>query len=167
VMASMRNELRGLAKFFWQGWNQAARYWLAHAGNLDEALKMADQSTQIQATFGNMMTRAAILEKKGDARNAGMLRQKALANASENEMNQYGYELLLQKKLDDAIGIFQKNVQAHPESWNVHDSLGEALRAKGDKKGAYESYAKALSMVKDPAQKKRIEHTLSELKADN
>jgi hypothetical protein len=35
VMASMRSELRGIAQFTWQPWNQAARYWVDHGGNLD------------------------------------------------------------------------------------------------------------------------------------
>jgi predicted negative regulator of RcsB-dependent stress response len=95
---------------------------------------------------------------------AADLRAKALAMAGEVEMNQYGYALLGQKKLDEAIAIFRKNAEMHPESWNVHDSLGEALAAKGDKAAAAASYSKALSMVKDAAQKKRIEGVLQQLK---
>jgi hypothetical protein len=163
VMASMRNELRGVARFFWQPWNQAAQYWVLHGGNMDEAQKMADRSFNMNATFGNTMTRAAILDRKGDRKTATELRGKALAGANENELNQYGYQLLAQKKLPEAIAIFQKNVAAHPASWNVHDSLGEAFLAQGDRKAAKDSYSKALSLVKDNAQKKRIEHTLAEL----
>ena len=164
VMASMRSELRGIAQFFWEGWNQAAQYWLTHGGNLDEAAKLADKSIQSRPMFQNRMTRAAIADKKGDKKLAGELRTAALAKAEENDLNQYGYALLGQKKVDEAIAIFKKNVDAHPESWNVHDSLGEALAIKGDKQAAYASYSKALSMVKDPAQKKRIETTLTQLK---
>jgi hypothetical protein len=164
VMASMRNELRGIPQFFPEGWNQAAQYWLNHGGNLDEATKLVEKSIQIRPTFGNQMTRAAIAEKKGDKKTAAELRQKALAMAAETEMNQYGYTLLGQKKIDEAIAIFRKNVDMHPESWNVHDSLGEALAVKGDKNEAVTCYTKALSMVKDPAQKKRIQGVLQQLK---
>jgi hypothetical protein len=164
VMTAMRAELRGISRFGWEGWNQAAQYWVAHGGNLDEAAKYADKSIQIRPMFANQMTRAAIADKKGDKKMAGELRQKALANANENDLNIYGYTLLQQKKIDEAIAIFKKNVEAHPESWNVHDSLGEALAVKGDKQAAYQSYSKALQMVKDPAQKKRIEATLTQLK---
>ena len=164
VMASMRSELRGIPQFSWEGWNQAAGYWVQHGGNLDEAAKMADKSIQIRPMFQNHMTRAAIADKKGDKKLAGELRQKALAMANEIDLNAYGYSLLGQKKIDEAIAIFKKNVDAHPESWNVHDSLGEALAIKGDKQAAYQSYSKALQMVKDPAQKKRIETTLTQLK---
>jgi tetratricopeptide (TPR) repeat protein len=164
VMASMRAELRGQANFSWQGWNQAAQYWLRNGGDLDEAQKMADKSFAMEPTFGNMMTRAMILDKKGDTAGAAELRAKALAKASENEVNLYGYALLQQKKMDEAIAVFRKNVEAHPESWNVHDSLGEALAMKGDKAGAAASYDRAAQLVKDPAQKKRIERTLAGLR---
>jgi len=164
VMASMRAELRGLPRFSWQGWQRAAAYWVAHDGNLDEAMRMIDQSITQTPTFANHMTRARILDKKGDAAGAGEMRTKAFALATEVDLNQYGYQLIGEKKLDEAIGIFQRNVKAHAESWNVHDSLGEALLAKGDKKGAAAAYQKALGLAKDPVQKKRIEGVLAQIK---
>jgi predicted negative regulator of RcsB-dependent stress response len=54
---------------------------------------------------------------------------------------------------------------AHPSSWNVWDSLGEAKAAKGDKKAALAAYQKALSMVKDDTNKKRIESVLAKLRS--
>jgi len=165
VMASMRADLRGQPRFSWDGWQRAAAYWVAHDGNLDEATTMIDQSITLKPTFPNRMTRARILDKKGDAAGAKDERTKALALASEVDLNVYGYQLMQEKKLDEAIGIFQRNAQAHADSWNVHDSLGEALLAKGDKKGSAASYEKALKLVKDPAQKKRIEGVLAQLKS--
>jgi hypothetical protein len=165
VMTSMRGELRGLPNFFWQGWNQAAQYWANHGGPLDEALRMSDRSIQINPTFANQMTRGLILEKQGKAADAKAARAKAKAMASEQDLNQYGYQLIGQKKMDEAIAVFQDNVKAHPESWNVHDSLGEALAMKGDRAGAIASYTKALSLVKDANQKARIEKTLAQLKS--
>jgi hypothetical protein len=165
VMASMREELRGGAQFFWLPWSQAARYWVEHGGNLDEAQKMVQKSISRQETFGNLTTRAMIAEKKGDPKTAGELRARALGIASESELNFYGYTLMSQKKLDEAISIFQKNVAAHPASWNVHDSLAEALLAKGDQAAAVESYGRALGLVKDDeANKKRITQLLQRLK---
>jgi TolA-binding protein len=166
TMAAMRAELRGVQQFVWQSWNQAAQYWLTHGGNLDEALRMADRSIGRNENFQNVMTRAQILEKKGDTKAANLLRDKAMTLASsENDVNLYGYLLLQEKKIDEAIVVFQKNVKDHPSSWNVHDSLGEALLAKGDRKAAADSYAKALTLVKDDANKKRIEQTLTKLKS--
>ena len=164
VMTMMRAEMRGLPRFSWNGWNQAARFWIASGGDLEEAKTMSDRAVQMTENYNTLTTRAMLLEKKGDAKGGAEVRAKALELASEADLNQAGYALMGDKKLDEAIALFEKNVAAHPTSWNVHDSLGEAYLAKGNKKAAAESYAKALSLVKDDANKKRIEKTLERLK---
>ena len=85
--------------------------------------------------------------------------------ATEADINVAGYALLGQKKYDEAIALFRKNIKDYPNSWNCYDSLGEALAAKGDTKASVENYRKALSMTTDPVQKKRIEDILSKMKA--
>ena len=165
VVESLRSQLRGLPRFSWQGWNQAANWCLNHDVNLEEAGQWADRSIAINQNFANLSTKAGLLEKSGDARTAADLRAKALLIATEVEINTYGYQLLGQKKYDDAIRIFQKNVKSYPKSWNTYDSLGEAYLAKGDKKLASENYGKALAMTTDDAQKKRINGILEKMKA--
>jgi tetratricopeptide (TPR) repeat protein len=164
VVESLRKELRGLGRFFWQGWNQAAAYCLRNNVNLDEALNWANESTKIAENFTNLRTKAGLLEKKGDTKTAEALRAKSLTLATETDMNNYGYQLLGQKKTDEAIEAFKKNVKDHPTSWNVYDSLAEAYAAKGDKKQATELYTKALSMAPE-SQKKRINDALAKLRA--
>jgi Protein of unknown function (DUF2911) len=165
VMASLKAQLRGLPRFGWQAWNQAAQWALQHDVDLDQAMKWADQSITTQTTFANLRTKAAILEKKGDVKAAEELRARAMKIATETDINNYGYQLLGQKKTDEAIAVFRKNIKDHPDSWNTYDSLAEALAAKGDKKAAIENYSKALAMTTDPAQKKRITEILTRLKA--
>jgi len=166
VTASLQKQLRGLGRFGWQAWNQAAQWELQHNGDLAQGLKWADQSITTQKTFANLRTKAAILEKQGDTAQAEALRADAMKIANENDINLYGYSLLGQKKTDEAIAVFRKNVKDHPDSWNTYDSLGEALAAKGDKKAAVESYSKALTMTSDPVQKKRINDILAKMKAE-
>lgn len=165
ILASLKSQLRGLPRFSWQGWNQAAQWSLRNDVDLDQALAWADESIRVQKTFPNLRTKAAILEKRGDAKTAAALRDEALKLATEADLNTYGYALLGEKKQDEAIAIFRKNVKDHPDSWNTYDSLGEALAAKGDTKAGIENYAKALAMTTDPAQKKRINGILEKLKA--
>ena len=50
------------------------------------------------------------------------------------------------KKLQDAIQLFQLNVQLHPQSWNAYDSLGEAYMNDGKKQLAIENYKKSLEL---------------------
>jgi len=165
VVANIREQLRGLPRFSWQGWNQAASYCAQNGVNLDEALTWADRSISMSETFPNLRTKALILEKKGDAKAAEALRAKAFTIAGEQDLNNYGYQLLGQGKTDDAIDVFAKNVKAHPASWNCYDSLAEAYAAKGDKAQAVANYEKAKSMVKAEDQKKRIDGALAKLRS--
>ena len=64
---------------------------------------------------------------------------------SEDRMNSWGYRLLKAKPAA-ARGIFAWNVAQHPESWNAHDSLAEALAANGDKAGALAEYRRSLEL---------------------
>lgn len=65
---------------------------------------------------------------------------------SEGTLNQTGYNLLGNKKIPDAILVFQKNLELHPGSWNVYDSLGEAYLASGDKDLALRNYRKSVEL---------------------
>jgi len=65
---------------------------------------------------------------------------------SESEMNNLGYYLLGQDKVNEAIEVFKLNVEAFPESFNVYDSLGEAYLAAGDKENAKINYKKSVEL---------------------
>lgn len=64
----------------------------------------------------------------------------------EGELNGLGYNLINQKKIKEAIKVFQLNVEAYPESSNVYDSLGEGYMINGDKALAIENYEKSLKL---------------------
>jgi hypothetical protein len=71
----------------------------------------------------------------------------------EQVVNLFGYQLLGQKKTDDAIAVFRYNVELYPDSANVYDSLGEALEGAGQMKEALANYTKAVenaTKLKDP-----------------
>jgi len=67
-------------------------------------------------------------------------------NFDEDELNNLGYQLLRDKKFNDAIRIFQLNVEAYPQSSNVYDSLGEAYMDDGNKPQAIANYQKSLQL---------------------
>ncbi|HCT30578.1 MAG TPA: hypothetical protein DIW31_07550 [Bacteroidales bacterium] len=60
--------------------------------------------------------------------------------------NDYGYFLLGQKRIDEAIDKFKKQVQFAPKSANAHDSLGEGYLAKKMLKESLAEYKKALEI---------------------
>lgn len=164
VMASIRGELRGTAGFVPDSWAQAAVYWARNGGPLDEAAKMADRALGAGPSFAGLMARAEVLEKQGSAAAAKDARAQARQLAGERELNQLGYGLIQDKKLDEAIAVFREVVQRFPKSWNAHDSLAEALAAKGDKAGAIAEYEQARGMVADAGQKQRIEQAIARLR---
>jgi tetratricopeptide (TPR) repeat protein len=67
----------------------------------------------------------------------------------EEEVNRLGYAFLGMKKLDDAVRLFEWNVELYPKSYNVYDSLAEAYAARGDKERAIRFYKKSLELNPD------------------
>jgi tetratricopeptide (TPR) repeat protein len=64
----------------------------------------------------------------------------------EVEFNALGYNFLQQKHVEQAIAMFRINTELYPESWNVYDSLGEALMVSGDRDAAIRMYEKSLEI---------------------
>lgn len=147
-----------------QNYQQAAAYFIARNKNLDIAERWIDHSISIQETGSNLLTKAQLLEKKGNNKEAGELTKKAISIATENELNTYGYVLMLQlNDIDRAVEIFKINVEKNPNSWNVYDSLAEAYGRKGNKEDAIKNYSMALD--KSPEnQKERIKKAIEDLK---
>ncbi|HEX2123076.1 MAG TPA: alpha/beta hydrolase fold domain-containing protein [Thermoanaerobaculia bacterium] len=65
---------------------------------------------------------------------------------TEAELNKLGYELMAQKKLDEAIAVFARNVREHPRSPNAYDSLAEAYMTAGRRWSAIANYRRALEL---------------------
>jgi tetratricopeptide (TPR) repeat protein len=163
VAKNMKEQLTGLAGFGWQGWNQIANYYMINDMDMKQALGFAERSMQINKNVTNSFTKAVILESLGKSGEADKLKQEAFATANENEINTLGYQFLFAGKIDNAMEIFKKNVEMHPDSWNVYDSLGECYAAAKDNKNAVEYYSKALEKAPEN-QKKRIMGTIDNLK---
>ena len=103
-----------------------------------------------------------MLEKQGKTAEANNIQQRAFTIADETALNGYGYQLMGQNKTAEAIEVFRKNVKKFPDSWNVYDSLAEALESTGDHKGAITNYKAAMAKAPE-AQKKRIQGILKKL----
>jgi predicted alpha/beta superfamily hydrolase len=68
----------------------------------------------------------------------------------ERMVNNLGYMFLTNiDDLDKAVTMFEINVANYPDSANVYDSLGEALKARGDIELAIENYEKSLELDSD------------------
>lgn len=166
VVESLRLQLHGAPQFFWQRWNDAARYALGQKVHLDRATEWVERSISMNDNFTNRSTQAELLELDGKSDEARAILDAARVRATEAELNQYGYTLLGQGKTAEAIATFEENVRRHPESWNVHDSLAEGQAAAGRKQEAIANYRKALAMAPEP-QHARIRGELAKLGADD
>ncbi len=163
VLGNMRNELRSTAGFQWQSFLGAANYALQNTSDLEQALTWAERAVAMQESGRTLGLKALILGRLGRGEEAEATLEKAVEVATEAELNFLGYALLGAGKADQAIELFQTNVDRHSDSWNVWDSLAEAQGNGGDKKSAIKSYSKALSLAPDD-QKSRIEAALRQLK---
>ena len=69
----------------------------------------------------------------------------------EREFNALGYKLFREERsVAEAVAVFEMNTEAFPKSWNVWDSLAEALWwGLGDKEKAEEYYRKSLDINPD------------------
>lgn len=79
---------------------------------------------------------------------------------SEDAVNQAGYRFLQKGDNANAIKVFQLNVKAYPDSWNVYDSLGEGFLKAGDKKNAMINYKKSLEIDPSNSNAKQVIETL-------
>jgi tetratricopeptide (TPR) repeat protein len=70
-------------------------------------------------------------------------------NLIERFVNDKGYELLGDKKVQESISFFRLNVFAFPRSANAYDSLGESYLEAGNQALAIENYRKSLELNPD------------------
>jgi len=109
-----------------------------------------DRSTSnIQPDFLDLRTRAELLEICGDADGAERLRHQSLEVAREVDLTCYAYQLMWRNKIDEAIDLLERNAEAHPRSWNVRHSLGEAFETLGDYHSAAMNYRAAAALASD------------------
>jgi len=65
---------------------------------------------------------------------------------SSKTLNLFGYRMLSEHRVDDAIKILQLNVAEYPDDANTYDSLGEAYMNAGQKDLAIQNYEISLKI---------------------
>jgi Flp pilus assembly protein TadD len=108
-----------------------------------------DLAHSIKPDFVDLRTRAELLELCGDTEGADRLRELSMEIAREVDLTCYAYQLLWRDRVDDAIDLLERNALAHPDSWNVRHSLGEAYELLGDHYSAAMNFRMALALTED------------------
>jgi hypothetical protein len=132
VAASLHNQLVGLSQYTWEGWDDAANYFLAEKYNLDEAVKYEDRSIGVEERFDNLMTKARLLDSLNKKDEATAARNKALGMANVVQLHSYGRQLQIEGKQDQAFDVFRVNMKKNPTHWTAHNEAARMAVAKGD-----------------------------------
>lgn len=77
------------------------------------------------------------------------------------ELNRLGYALLRRERVEDAIAIFELNVEEYPEAANPWDSLGEGYMVAGRSEEAVQAYRRSLELHPDNENAVRMLERLS------
>jgi hypothetical protein len=146
VLANATEQLKGTVGFSWQGYNSAANYALLNKVNLEQGLKWSEQAVNQNKNFATLNVKAGLLKELGRPAEAEKIIAEALPNATEAEVNVYGYQLINEGKHEKAIEVLAMNTKKYPNSANAWDSLGEAYALKGDKTNAIKNFKKSLTL---------------------
>ena len=132
VAASLHKQLVGLSQYTWEGWDDAANYFLAEKYDLDEALKYEDRSIGVEERFDNLMTKARLLDALNKKDEATVARNKALGMANVVQLHSYGRQLQIEGKQEQAFDVFRVNMKKNPNHWTAHNEAARIAVAKGD-----------------------------------
>ncbi|HYS56362.1 MAG TPA: DUF2911 domain-containing protein [Thermoanaerobaculia bacterium] len=169
VRASIRSELRGGKHWNSDAWAAAARFEMRN-GDVDTALKYADNALALGNTTTALRTKAAVLEKKGDKKAATELRDRAKQNYNEAEaLNIIAFGFLGDKKPDEAIAFLNNWITSHPnsrETWRAYSILGQAYAEKGDQAKAREAFNKAMTASTQESDRVEVQDFLNSLGAE-
>jgi Protein of unknown function (DUF2911) len=150
VADNLHNQLRGLAQYTWDGWNDAANFLLANKIDLDEALAYTSKSIENEERYENLMTRSQVLDAMGKKDEAEAAKKQALAKANALQLHFYARGLQAEGKDAEAFQVFQENAKRNPDSWIVHVGLSRMYSAQGDFQKASQEMATAISAAPDP-----------------
>jgi hypothetical protein len=167
-LALFRNELRGEKGFYWQTWQEAARWSLDHNVNLEEALLWADTASGPNfggnRVFGTRLTKAQILRKLGKESEATAVIQQALPSANMQDLHNYGRQLIAEKKSKEALTVFQLNFKKNPDEFTPKVGLARGYSATGDFKNALKYAQLALPQAPDQLNKATVEGMIVRLR---
>jgi tetratricopeptide (TPR) repeat protein len=150
----------GLAQFYIQAPGIAG-------GDIDKALEQAEIIVTMDEMQGRFLLSQIYIEKENLNKAEAELKILEAKFGEDPEFyyfyNNYGYFLLNQGKVDEAIDKFKKQVSLSPEEANPYDSLGEAYRIKGMLAESLKKYQKAYSISPSERVKEIIEELNKEI----
>lgn len=142
VYQPTQSPARELAKYLSEGSNRTLEIWLTENESL--ILHPTEVSDEIFRQISNGDFKIA--EGLYEAMSASVNGENPSDYISENTLITLGYDLLAKGKSSEAIKLFEITTKIFPDSWNAHDSLGEAQLSAGNLIDARESYSRSLAI---------------------
>ncbi len=164
VTASIHKQIRGINQYYWEGWDDAAAYFLANKIDLDEALKDEDLSIQAEERYDNLLNKSKILDAMGRKDDAVTVRGKALEKASAQQLYFYARQLQGEKKQEEAFAIYRSTAKKFPDYWTSHMGLARVYSSQGDFDKAVKEVQLALTGAPD-SNKSNLENYVKRLQS--
>lgn len=169
ALESIRTQLSGVLGFDPPSLQAAAAWCLNNNVNFEEALQWittaVDPALGGVNSFAALSTKSGLLNKLNRKAEADQTMASALDIASALEMHGYGRQLLAEKKVKEAMVIFERNYKKHKGAWPTNGGLMRGYSAMGDYKKALEYAKLALAQAPNDLNKKALEQAIKTLEA--
>ena len=132
VERSFQKQFRGIAQYTWEGWDDAANYWINEKTNYDTALKYSDESIGVERRFDNLMTKSKALDGLGRKTEAASLRDEALTLGNSQQLYGYGRQLQRDKQQEQAFTIYRAAYKRYPNDWLSHAGMARIYCSQAD-----------------------------------
>ncbi|MEP7323249.1 MAG: DUF2911 domain-containing protein [Saprospiraceae bacterium] len=167
TLASIKSQMSGAIGFDPPSLQTAAAWCLTNNVNLDQATTWITSATDPNLggvqSFAALNTKSGLLNKSGKKDEADKAMAMALDKASAIEMHGYGRQLLAQKKVKEALEIFDKNYKKNEGKWPTTVGMMRGLSASGNYSEALKYAKLALVQAPDEVNKKNLEQAIKTL----
>jgi len=158
TLAYIRSQMSGAAGFDPPSLQSAATWSLQNNVNAEEALAWINAAVDPNLggvnSFNTLSVKAGLLNKLNKKEEADKMMKAALDKATVTELHNYGRQLLGEKKVKEALEIFEMNYKKFNGVWPTSAGLMRGYSAQGDLKKALEYANKAVADAPSPEVKK-------------
>lgn len=169
TLASIRTQLSGAMGFDPPSLEAAARWCLQNNVNHEEALGwinvVVDPNLGQVNTFSALSTKASLLSKLNKQAEADQLMESALTKASAFEMHAYGRQLLAEKRVNEAMKVFERNHKNNKGAWPTNVGMMRGYSAMGDLKKALQYAKLALPQAPNDENKTSLQQSIKTLES--
>jgi len=169
LLADIQTQMSGALGFDPPSMIAAANWCLQQDINLDQALGWINSATNPNLgginSFQALSVKSGILKKKGKNEESDLIMKQAVENANSIELHQYGRQLLNEKKINEALVVFEKNYTKNKGAWPTNVGMMRANSGLGNIKKALEFAREALKQAPDDINKKNLENAIKTLES--